>query len=101
MLTKTTLLVELPATVGVKLIENFAACPGGTVNGIVRPVTLKPVPGPAACITLRLALPGLLTVTVWVVVTPTGTLPKLTLEGATEINGCAPVPLSEIVVDEF
>jgi hypothetical protein len=101
LLTNATLLVKLPATVGVKPIENLADCPGGTVNGIVRPLALKPVPGPAACVTLRSALPGLLTVTVWVLVTPTGTLPKLTLEGVTEISGCTPVPLSEIVIDEF
>jgi len=101
LLTNAKLLVKLPATVGEKLIENLADCPGGTVNGVVRPLTLKPAPGPAACVTFRLALPGLLTVTAWVLVAPTGTLPKLTLEGVTEINGSTPVPLSEIVIDEF
>ena len=34
-------------------------------------------------------------------VTPTVTLPKLTLEGVTEICGCVPVPLSEIVAGEL
>ena len=33
--------------------------------------------------------------------TPTVTLPKLTLEGVTEICGCIPVPLSEIVAGEL
>jgi hypothetical protein len=101
LLTNATLLVKLPATVGVKPIENLADCPGGTVNGIVRPLMLKPVPGPAACVTIRLALPELLTVTDWVLVAPTATLPKLTLEGVTEIRGCTPVPLIEIGVGEF
>jgi len=40
-------------------------------------------------------------VSVCVFETPTVTLPKLMLEGITEICGCTPVPLSEIVVGEF
>ena len=34
-------------------------------------------------------------------VTPTVSLPKLTLVGTTVICGCTPVPLSEIVSGEF
>lgn len=34
-------------------------------------------------------------------VTPTVTLPKLTLEGMTEICGCTPVPLKEVVAGEL
>ena len=34
-------------------------------------------------------------------VTPTVTLPKLTLAGVTDISGCTPVPLSEIVAGEL
>ena len=51
--------------------------------------------------TLRFAVPGLLIVTVWVLVTPTVTLPKLTLAGITEIRGCTPLPVTEIVVGEL
>jgi len=40
-------------------------------------------------------------VSVCVLATPTVTLPKLTLEGVTEICGCIPVPLSEIVAGEL
>ena len=40
-------------------------------------------------------------VSVWVLVTPTVTLPKLTLAGITEICGCTPLPLSEIVAGEL
>src|ERR1700675_519835 len=40
-------------------------------------------------------------VSVCVPVAPTMMLPKLTLEGVTEICGCVPVPLSEIVVGEL
>jgi len=40
-------------------------------------------------------------VSVCVPVAPTRMLPKLTLEGVTEICGCIPVPLSEIVAGEL
>jgi hypothetical protein len=99
LLTNERLLVMLPATVGVKLSENFVDWPGGTNNGKVRWLTLKPALGPAACVTLRLPSPVLLTVTAWVLVTPTVTLPKLMLAGAIKITGCTPVPLSEIVTE--
>ena len=49
----------------------------------------------------RVAVPGFLTVSVWVPVAPAVTLPKLTLVGVTEICGCTPVPLNEIVVGEM
>ena len=97
-LTSAMLLVRLPVAFGVKLTENFADCPGDIVNGELRPLTLKPVPGPANCVMLRPALPGLLTVTSRVLLTPTGTLPKLITVGTTEIKGCTPLPLSKIVI---
>jgi hypothetical protein len=40
-------------------------------------------------------------VSVWVPVAPTVRLPKLTLEGVTEICGCTPVPLKGIVAGEL
>jgi hypothetical protein len=40
-------------------------------------------------------------VSVCVPMAPTRMLPKLTLEGVTEICGCVPVPLKEIVVGEL
>ena len=40
-------------------------------------------------------------VSVCVLVTPTVTLPKLTVEGVTVICGCTPVPLREIVAGEL
>jgi hypothetical protein len=46
-------------------------------------------------------VPGFRTVSVWVPVAPTTRLPKLRLEGLTEICGCKPVPLKEIVTGEL
>jgi len=64
LLTSVTLLVWLPAALGAKLTENFAVCPGESVNGAVRPVMLKPALGAVNCVISRVALPGLLKVIV-------------------------------------
>lgn len=82
----------MPVALGVKLTENLEVCPGVKVVGALRPVTLKPEPGPVSCVMSSVAFPGLLTVTVCVLVTPNGTLPKLTLLGVIEIDGFTPVP---------
>jgi hypothetical protein len=50
---------------------------------------------------VRFALPGLETVRVWELLTPTVTLLNDTLAGTTEIPGCTPVPLRAIVAGEF
>jgi len=50
---------------------------------------------------VRLAVPGLVILTVCVLVPPTVTLAKLTLEGITEMAGCTPVPLREMVAGEL
>ena len=64
LLTSVKLLAELTPDVGVKLSMNVADFPGASVNGKARPLRLNPAPGPAACVMLRLAPPGLLSVTV-------------------------------------
>jgi len=92
---------KLLADAGVKLTVKVAEPPGTTESGTVSPEKLKPVPTSGAWVTLRFAVPGLVMTSVWVLVTPTVTLPKLTLAGITEICGCTPLPLSEIVVGEL
>ena len=64
LLTSVRLLEELVPDVGVKLTVKVVDFPGANVSGIARPVRPNPVPGPANCVTLRLAVPGLLNVTV-------------------------------------
>ena len=64
LLTSVRLLEELVPDVGVKFTVKAVDFPGANVSGIARPVRPKPVPGPANCVTLRLAVPGLLNVTV-------------------------------------
>ena len=97
--------VRLPegllAEVGAKLTMKVGEPPGATESGSVSPEKLKPVPTSDAWVRLRFAVPGLLMTSVWVLVTPTVTLPKLTLAGMTEICGCTPLPFSEIVVGEL
>ncbi len=97
--------VSVPAVVaaeaGLKLIVNAEEAPGATVSGKEITLAANPEPVTLACVTLRLAVPGFLTVTVCVLVTPPATLPKLMLEGTTEICGCTAVPLSATVLGEF
>jgi len=66
----------------------------------VKPVTLKPAPVTLSDETVRLAVPVFLSVTTWLEDVPSATLPKVTLEGVTEMPACVPVPLSEIAVGE-
>jgi len=101
LLTSVRLPERLLAEVGAKLTMKVAELPGATESGSVSPEKLKPVPTSDAWVTLRFAVPGLLMTSVWVLVTPTVTSPKLTLAGITEICGCTPLPLSEIVVGEL
>ena len=81
------LLEELTPDTGVKLTVNVVDFPGPNVSGKARLLRPNPAPGPADCVMLRLALPGLLSVTVCEFVWPTVTVPKFTLPGTTEIWG--------------
>ena len=89
------------AELGSKLIVKAELPPGVMVSGKAIPVSVKPEPLSDACEIVRLAVPGFFTVMVCVLVTPTLTLPKLTLVGTTVICGCTPVAENEMVVGEF
>ena len=58
------LLEALVPDVGAKLIAKVVDFPGANVIGKARPVKPNPVLGPAVWVMLRLAVPGLLSVTV-------------------------------------
>jgi hypothetical protein len=64
LLIRVRLLEELVPDVGVKLTVRVVDFPGANVIGKARPVRPNPVPGPADWLMLRLAVPGLLSVTV-------------------------------------
>jgi hypothetical protein len=70
-------------------------------SGKTSPEEVKPVPAMEACVTLTAAALGFRMVMVCVLFTPTLTLPKVTLEGMTEICGCTPVPESAITSGEL
>jgi hypothetical protein len=76
-----------PAEAGAKPTLNAEEPPGGMESGKASPEEVKPDPAREACVMLRVAVPGFRMVSVWVLVTPTVTLPKLTLDGMTEIWG--------------
>ena len=49
--------VKLPAVVGANCALNVAVPPAGTVAGVVRPLTLKPVPVAESCEMVSEAVP--------------------------------------------
>jgi len=59
-------------------------CPGVRATGKLSPLMLKPPPVTLPCEIVRLAVPELVSVMVWVPVAPTATFPKLTLVGVRE-----------------
>lgn len=89
--------VTLPADVGAKAALNVMLPFGASVCA-VNPVTLKPVPVTLSDETTRFTVPVFWSVIVCELFVPSTTLPKVTLDGVSDIAGCAPVPASEIVV---
>src|SRR5487761_195196 len=87
LLVSATLPVTLPTDAGANAASKVALLPGAIVSGTVSPLMLNPAPETAACVIVRLAVPGLLSRIVCVLVLPVATLPKLTLEGVAEICG--------------
>src|SRR5512146_687086 len=76
LLAKLKLPLTVPVTVGAKFTVNDALCPAASVNGSVGPLTLKPAPVVVACEMVTLAVDAV-TWTVFVLLLPTFTLPKL------------------------
>jgi hypothetical protein len=92
---------KLAAEDGVKPTANEVDPPGGSESGIASPEEVKPLPAREAWVTVRVAVPGFRMVTDWVAVAATLILPKLTLDGLTDIWGCTPAPLNEMLVGEL
>ena len=64
-----------PAEVGAKTAANEALLPALMLIGIVAPLTLNPVPEAVAWVTVRVALPELVSVIVCGALLPTATFP--------------------------
>jgi hypothetical protein len=95
-----TLPLSLPVAAGAKVAVKGVDCPAESVSGTVSPLRLKPVPVADAAVTVTLAVPVLVSVTVCASLLPTATLPKLTLVGDVEICSVTPVPLKATVFGE-
>jgi len=91
---------ELPPEAGEKTALNVMLALGAKVCA-AKPATLKPVPVTLSDETTKFPVPVFFSVTTCVPVVPSGTLPKLTLDGVTDIPGAVPVPLKAIVVGEL
>ena len=82
LLVMVTLSVTLPIAAGAKVTVKVAVCPGPRMSPLDRPLILKPAPEPEK-VTLEvviLALPELVNVTLWLLVVPILTLPKLKVD---------------------
>lgn len=91
-----TLPLALPATVGLKMTLKLNFCEGVRVMGVLAPLSEYPAPLTAICEIWTLALPVFVTDTVWVVLVPVFTLPKLREVVFTDSTWVAvtPVPVS-------
>lgn len=91
--------VALPAEAGAKTALKVMVAFGARVCA-TKPVTLKPVPVTVSDETTRLTVPVFLSVIVWELLVPSATFPKAALEGVSDMDGCAPAPVSAIVVGD-
>ena len=77
--------LTLPAALGAKETDKLALCFAPKVMGRLGPAKAKPVPEAVAREMVILDLPVLVTPTGTILVLPTCTFPKLTLETETDI----------------
>lgn len=73
-----------PAAVGANCTTKLPDWPGASASGKFKPLILNPAPATVACEILRLAVPVFVSTTVWLLVVPTDTFPKLTVLGVME-----------------
>ena len=92
MLTTEMLPDTAPVAVGAKMAENEALLPALIVMGMLAPLMLNPVPEDVAWLTVNVAFPAFVSVTVWDPLLPTETLPKATLAGLIVSWGWVAVP---------
>jgi|SRR5271170_1083155 hypothetical protein len=93
--------VMLPAALGANTALNVALLPDATLIGVLIPETLKPVPDGVTSWIETLVLPVFVTVTVFKLLLPTATLPKLIEPGVTPKPVVVPMPDSAIATGEF
>jgi hypothetical protein len=93
--------LTLPAVLGAKEAVNEALAPAAMLVGVLRPLTLKPFPLTVICETVNKAVPVFVMLKVCDFVCPSVRLPKLKLDGETDIPACVPVPLNATVMLGF
>jgi|ERR1700728_196914 len=83
--------VVLPPVVGANVTVKVVFAPALTDFGAVR-LVVKPVPESVAAVMFRVVLPVFVSVTVWLELLPTATLPKATGDGLIVMVDCVAVP---------
>ena len=84
--------VGAPAVLALNWTLRVRGCPACKGRGRARPEVLKPEPRRFAAVMLTATALGLLICTVWLLVTPVTTLPKLMVLGETVSADCTAVP---------
>jgi hypothetical protein len=93
--------VTPPAVVGENCTLKDALWPAAIVAGRESPLIVIPLPEIVAAVTVRLAFPLFIRVTLCVALCPTVTFSKLTEAGVIARPACVPVPLNEIARGEL
>lgn len=81
LLVSVTLPLAAPVVVGANSTLNVEVLPEFIVSGTVRPLIVNAPVEMVACVMVRLAVPGLLRVTLRLELLPVVTFPKLTVDG--------------------
>jgi hypothetical protein len=92
--------LEALAEVGVNTALKFRLAPAAIVVEAESPLMLNPEPVTLTCENVSVAVPLFVSVIGCELLSPTMTLPKLTLAGLAEISACAPVPLNASTVGD-
>jgi hypothetical protein len=90
-----------PEAVGVNCTLKDTLCPAPMVAGFESPLIPNGAPLTVAGLIVRLMFPVFVSLTVWLELCPTFTLPKLTVAGVMVRPACIPVPVSVTVNGEF
>jgi hypothetical protein len=93
--------VAAPAVVGANCTPNESDCPPEIVFGSESPEIPNPLPATVARLITTFVLPVFVSVTFCVLVCPTVTFEKFSVEGEIDSPDCVPVPLSETISGEF
>ena len=90
-----------PVTVGAKVSVAFTVLPPVSTSGVVIPCRAKPFPPTVTDEIVTRSAPVFVNCTICELVIPSGTLPKLALDGVARSAGATPVPVIAKLTELF